>query len=237
VAGIVAKEWFFYGGWAGLPQTIRDGHARIAPWRTRLAEDPGRSLAFLGALDDLGAMFGDELPSLADAPSRGRLLDVGGGSGVHAAALMAANPGLEAVVLDLKPVGALVRERHAEVGFLPGDLELPRFGRPEGERWDVVLVANILHDLPAEAARRIVAEAAGLLEEGGLLLAYEWILSESRDGPPDVAMFALMMMVENEGGAAYTASEIESWMAGAGLTAVETRRGGGPIAVVRGRRP
>ena len=50
-------------------------------------------------------------------------------------------------------------------------------------------------------------------------------------------MFALMMMVENEGGDAYPASQIEAWMAEAGLEGVETRRGAGPIAAVRGRRP
>jgi hypothetical protein len=43
VAQIVAKEWFFYQAWAGLPDSVRDGHARIPPWRQRLAADPGRS--------------------------------------------------------------------------------------------------------------------------------------------------------------------------------------------------
>ena len=32
---------------------------------------------------------------------------------------------------------------------LPGDLDLPRFGRPQDERWEVVLLANVLHDHPA----------------------------------------------------------------------------------------
>jgi hypothetical protein len=41
VALIVAKEWFFYQAWAGLPESLGDGHARIAPWRDRLAADPG----------------------------------------------------------------------------------------------------------------------------------------------------------------------------------------------------
>jgi hypothetical protein len=50
-------------------------------------------------------------------------------------------------------------------------------------------------------------------------------------------MFALMMMVENEGGGVYTAAQVEGWMAEACLTEVETRRGAGPIAAVRGRRP
>ena len=236
IAAIVAKEWFFYRAWGGLAQTVRDGRARIAPWRERLAAEPATALGFLGALDDLAAMFGGELPALAGIEGPGRLLDAGGGSGAHAAALAAATPGIEAVVLDLEPVGALVAERHPEVGFVAGDLEAPRFGRPAGEEWDVVLVANVLHDVPPAAARRIVAAAAGLLRPGGLLVAYEWLLDEAGDGPPDVAMFALMMMVENDGGSAYTASQVEGWMAEAGLAEVETRRGAGPIAAVRGRR-
>jgi SAM-dependent methyltransferase len=237
VAEIVAKEWFFYRAWAGLPETVRDGRARIAPWRERLDADPQASLAFLGALDDLAAAFGGGLPALAGVEGPGRLLDVGGGSGAHAAALVAAVPGLEATVLDLAPVGALVAERHPELAFVAGDLEAPRFGRPEDEVWDAALVANVLHDLPEEAARRIVAETAELLRPGGLLVAYEWLLGEDGDGPPEVAMFALMMMVENEGGAAYRASAVEAWMAEVGLVAIETRRDAGPIGVVRGRRP
>ena len=41
-----------------------------------------------------------------------------------------------------------------------------------------------------------------------------------------------MMLVENEGGAAWTASELTAWLQAAGLTRVELRRGGGPIAVL-----
>jgi hypothetical protein len=62
VALIVAKEWYFYRAWAGLPDSVRDGHARVLPWRERLAVDPGRSLDFLRALDDLAARFGSETP-------------------------------------------------------------------------------------------------------------------------------------------------------------------------------
>jgi hypothetical protein len=65
VALIVAKEWYFYRAWVGLPDSVRNGHARIPPWRERLAADAGRSLDFLRALDDLAARFGGELPALA----------------------------------------------------------------------------------------------------------------------------------------------------------------------------
>ena len=57
------------------------------------------------------------------------------------------------------------------------------------------------------------------------------------DGPAAVALFDLMMLVENEGGAAWTASELTAWLRAAGLTGIELRRGGGPIAVLRATAP
>jgi SAM-dependent methyltransferase len=236
VALIVEKEWFFYEAWAGLEQTVRDGHARIAPWRDRLRREPTRSLDFLRALDDLAARFGGEPAELAQPLQPGTLLDVGGGAGSHAARLVAAQPGLDATVLDLPEVEALLRERHPGLGFVAGDFEQDRFGRPVGEQWDAVLLANVLHDHAPADASRIVREAAGLLRDGGTMLVYEWVLEESRDAPAAVAMFALMMMVENEGGAAYTDSELTSWLAEAGLSDIELRRGSGPIAVMRATR-
>jgi SAM-dependent methyltransferase len=237
VTRIVAKEWFFYQAWAGLPGSVADGHARIPPWRDRLDADPARSLDFLRALDDLAARFGGELPALAGPVGPGRLLDVGGGAGSHAAALARAVPGLEATVLDLPAVEPVLRERHPGLAFVPGDLDRPRFGRPPGERWDTVLLANILHDHPPGRCQAILAAAAGLLAPGGTLLVYEWVLDDEGDGPAPVALFDLMMLVENEGGAAWTAARITGWLGAAGLTAVELRRGAGPIAVLRARAP
>ena len=237
VAAIVVKEWTFYRAWADLPDTIRDGHARLAPWAQRVDEDPQTALGFLGALDDLGTMFGSELAGLAGLSGPARVLDVAGGSGIHGANLQALGVGLAATVLDLAPVAPLVHERHPELGFAAGDLHAARFGRPAGETWDAVLLSNVLHDWDAGTARTLVARAAGLVRPGGAVVIYEWLLDETRDGPPDSALFALMMMVENEGGAAYTESEIRGWMTSAGLGGIETVRGHGPIAVMRGGLP
>jgi len=237
IAEIVRKEWFFYRVWAELPKAIGDGHARIPPWRDRLRDDPGQALAFLRALDDLAARFGAGLPELAALERGGRLLDVGGGAGSHSAYLEAAVSGLEATVLDLPAAEEVLRERHPELRFIAGDLDEPRFGRPAGEEWDHLLLANLLHDNPPARCRELIAEAAGLLAAGGTLLIYDWVLAADRLSPPDVAVFALMMLVENEGGGTWTEEEIRSWVEAAGLVAEPLRRNPGPIAVMRATRP
>ena len=237
VAQIVLKEWFFYKLWAELPQAVADGHARTGPWRERLENDPDQAHSFLRALDDLCTLFGGELPGLANLTGPGTLLDIGGGAGSHAANLVAANPGIEATVLDLPGAEPVKQERHPELGFVEGDLDEPRFGRPEGETWDYVLVSNILHDHPAERSAKYVAEAASLVAPGGSLVIYEWVIDPGRTSPDGVAKFTPMMLVENEGGWTWTEEEIDGWITDAGLTPEPMNRGFGPIAVIRGSRP
>jgi len=237
VAWIARKEWFFYRLWAKMPDAVRTGRAQTEAWRTRLESDPDQALDFLRALDDLCRLYGGDLPGLAGLESGGRLLDVGGGAGSHAANLVGAVPGLEATVLDLPGVEPVLRERHPELAFVEGDFDLPRFGRPEGEEWDYVLLSNILHDHPAEANHRIVAEAAGLLVPGGTLLVYEWVIDEGRTTPPGVASFTPMMVIENEGGWTWSEEEILAWMVAAGLEPLPMSRGAGPIAAIRASKP
>jgi len=237
IAMIARKEWFFYKLWAEMPAAVRTGHTQTRAWRDRLENDPDQAHDFLRALDDLCRLYGGDLPGLAGLERGGRLLDVGGGAGSHSANLATAVDGLEATVLDLPGARPVLEERHPELDFVEGDLDRPRFGRPEGEEWDYLLVSNILHDHPPEENERILREAAGLLAPEGTLVIYEWVIDEGRTSPEGVATFTAMMVIENEGGFTYTEKEIGDWLRAAGLEPQPISKGPGPIGVIKAKRP
>jgi precorrin-6B methylase 2 len=97
-------------------------------------------------------------------PDAGHLLDLGGGTGVYALALLQANPGLRATVVDRPEVLKVAAEFAAAAGvgdrlaLVPGDMftaSLPPA--------DVVLLSNILHDWDLPECRRLVQRAAAVL--------------------------------------------------------------------------
>lgn len=104
-----------------------------------------------------------------------RWLDVGGGDGTVAEALLREQPALTCDVFNLPSIGPLVtaRARHAglegRLGFVAGDFlreSLP------GD-YDVLSFVRVLHDWPADVARGLLANAMDALAPGGRLVICE----------------------------------------------------------------
>ncbi|MER6010777.1 class I SAM-dependent methyltransferase [Streptomyces bluensis] len=102
---------------------------------------------------------------LPDAPAR--VLDVGGGSGVHAQWL--ARDGYEVELVDPVPLHLEQAARLPGVSVRPGDARaLPA----EDAAYDVVLLLGPLYHLPERADRvRALAEAHRAVRPGGLVVA------------------------------------------------------------------
>ena len=147
------------------------------------------------------------------------LLDVGGGTGIYSIALLQANPGLQATVLDrpeVLKVAAEMADQYAvadRMRLQSCDMfvdELPTDG-------DAILLSNILHDWDEPECRSLIARCADALPSGGRLLIHDVFLNDQLDGPLPIALYSAALFTLTEG-RAYSAAEFRSWSEDAGLT-------------------
>lgn len=109
-----------------------------------------------------------------------RWLDVGGGDGTVAEALLRADPRLSCDVYNLPAVAPLVEERAAaldgRLGFVGGDF----LAEPLPGGYDVLTFARVLHDWPEDVARTLLEKAKDALPPGGRLAICEEFRTRDR---------------------------------------------------------
>jgi cyclopropane fatty-acyl-phospholipid synthase-like methyltransferase len=192
----------------------------------RAQKEPETTRSFLTALDDIAALFGGQFAAHVNLGDCRRLLDVGGGVGSYAIALAERYSNLEITILDLPEVVPWALEFVGIAGLSdrisvePHDFMVDPF--PLG--YDAILLSNVFHDQPPTINQGLLAKAYHALPHKGRAIVYEFLLEPDRLTPASAALFAVMMLVENQGGNVYTVPEIESWLTGAGFQDVGTTR-------------
>ena len=156
----------------------------------------------------------------ANVPLRhaGRLLDVGGGSGIYSIALLQQNPDLQAVVWDRAEVLKVAKEL-GEVHGVADRLQLQAgdmFADPVPADCDVMLLSNVLHDWDVPQCRELVQRCASALPTGGRMLIHDVFLDDDLGGPLPIALYSAALFSLTEG-RAYSAAEYRSWLSQAGL--------------------
>jgi predicted O-methyltransferase YrrM len=178
-------------------------------------------------------------PALAAAVDAGgcrTLLDVGGGTGIYAIALVQQNPGLRAIVFDRPEVLKVAAEMATEYGvkdrieLRPGDM----FVDPLPTDCDLVLLSNILHDWDVPECEQLAARCGAALRAGGRLLIHDVFLNDALDGPLPIALYSAALFSLTEG-RAYSAAEYRALLHGAGLTAGDVTPTAVHCGVIEGR--
>jgi SAM-dependent methyltransferase len=188
---------------------------RGAAWTGRRRDAAGIA-RFGAAMRAMGEAVAVRVAEAVDLSAARRMIDLGGGVGQYAEAFCRANPGLTAVVVDIPEVARLGRERvagtemGARIAFEGGDYVDGSFGGG----FDLALLANVLHQEPAERAAAMVARAASELAPGGRVLIVDFTIEGDPAAIPVGALFAINMRSHGD---TYAESALRSFAAAAGL--------------------
>ena len=170
------------------------------PWTEAMLTDEFAT-SFTAAMDCRGFTLGPAMAKAAPIGTRTRLLDIAGGSGVYACALVANHPKLTATVFERPPVDGIARKMITKRGFqdrvdvAAGDMF--KDSLPAG--YDVHLFSNVLHDWDTDKVRPLLAASAQALAQGGLLIVHDAHLNEDKTGSAPVAAYSALLMSVTEG--------------------------------------
>lgn len=199
-----------------------------------------RTVALERALHDRGVVAARAWVARVDLAGHRTLLDVGGGSGVHAIEAVRRFPGLRAVVLDVAPVCALADARIAAAGLSDRlrTLAADYLDPTPFPAADVHLYAEVLHNRGPDEAARLVRKSFDALPPGGRILVHEMLLDDDGAGPPAVAAADLNMVLWTRQGRQPTRRALFALLAGAGFEALDAAATGcGYFSLVTGTKP
>jgi SAM-dependent methyltransferase len=186
-----------------------------AEWPSAAA-DPGSARRFGAAMRAIGAAVAEETASLLDLSHARSMLDVGGGFGQYSKALCAGNPQLHATVLDTPKVAELARAEIAgtddekRITFVGGDYLTSDYG----QGYDLVLIANVLHQETSDGACEMIRRSAEATAPGGRVAVVDFMIDDQQREVLFGALFAINM---RSFGDTYTEPTIRGWMSDAGL--------------------
>jgi precorrin-6B methylase 2 len=202
-------------------------------WAGRLG-DPEFAEAFTAAMDARARVLAPALArALADVPAR-RVLDVAGGSGAYACALLDGRAELQVAVLERPPVDevarTLLRRRgYDSVDVVAGDMFE---GLPAG--YDLHLYSHVLHDWGTASVEALLRSSFDALPSGGRVVDYDAHLHSPPE--PAAAAYSVLLMHATEG-RCYGVEDISGLMRAAGFVDIDVRRTVGDRSAVCARRP
>lgn len=217
IRNYVLDERWCWGAWGRLDEALRTNAPTLPQDSDGYHTFPADF--FLDFLHGHSLAMGERLAASIDLTGTSAIMDIGGGSGAVSIALCRAFPHLRATVVDRAEVLRKTTQHIARAGLSGRIATHPAnvFDDPLPDGCDGAVIANMLHDFSPEKARAILHRVAGALPRGGRLVVMEMAPDDDRSGPPVAVAFALTMIVNTEGGDAYTVPEYRAWLDEAGF--------------------
>lgn len=214
---------------AGRPLETLDYHA--LPHDELVAAFRG---FYSGAVSDARRLM-----KLFDFSSRRALLDVGGGSGGLAIAMVQANPQLKATVADLPLVTPITRQfvDEASVADRVQVLTADAVRETLTGSYDVIVARHVIQVLSDADSRALLHNLAAILRPGGVIHLVGWILDDARVSPHNTVGLNLVLLTAYQDGQAYTEGEYRRWLAETGFVGFERESFPDGASIVTARKP
>jgi len=203
----------------------------------RAMETDAFARQFTAAMDCRGIYLAPAMAERLNCSDHRHLLDVAGGSGIYACAILARHPHLKGTVLEKAPVDQITRRQVAERGLSErldvrrGDMFLEPF--PEG--CDIHLFSNVLHDWDIDHVEQLLHKSFAALPTGGILVIHDAHINRTKTGPLPVAAYSALLMTITEG-KCYSELEMAECLSRAGFTEVKYFPTAADRSVIRARK-
>jgi SAM-dependent methyltransferase len=201
-------------------------------------EDEAFASQFTAAMDCRGAYLGPAMARALDCHAYSHVLDVAGGSGIYACAVVARHPHLKATVLEKPPVDEVARRAIERRGF--GNRVSVRAGDMFTEEFpgncDMHLISNVLHDWDEPVVKQLLQKSFRALKPGGLLIVHDAHINETKSGPLPVAKYSALLMHSTEG-KCYSVAETASYLAEVGFVGMTFRATAADRGIITTRKP
>jgi ubiquinone/menaquinone biosynthesis C-methylase UbiE len=219
-----------YQRWAKLEEAVRTGKAVFGDFAFTADEQQlyseGVEAITAGTVRALAATY--------DFTRHRKLLDLGGGTGSFALAVLRQHHHMEATLFDMPAVAALARQRLAgnplatRLRIVEGDF----FTGPLPDDPDAILIANVLHNFLPERNRALLRRVAASAPDAARLLLVDFWTDPTHTEPLTAALMAGAFLLVTGEGDVYSAEEVRDWLQATGWRMLERRPLAGPTSLI-----
>ncbi|MBI5633472.1 MAG: methyltransferase domain-containing protein [Nitrospirae bacterium] len=218
--GSILWRRYLQSSWAGLADCLKAGGRVDYGQQDKPSARNRRIKHYMRAMDSIAkTKTGEILGYFEGVALKGRLLDVGAGSGAFAASFIKQYPGMRATLLDLPDILKHTKEAMEEQGF---GRQIQYLAGNILEQWpikkksfDLVVLSNIIHAYSEAELPHILKMATDTLKNNGLLLIHDFF---SEHYPEKAALTDLNMFINTYNGRVFSSSFINGQLAQLGLS-------------------
>jgi len=201
---------YLHTGWKRISDCLKTGGRVDYAARENRPERTQRIKKYIRAMDNVARIKGKEILGFFEGlPMKGRILDVGAGSGAITAAFLERFPLASATLLDLSEVLDCAREMLGDKGFdgrlryCPTNILEPWPVRKRG--FDLVILSNILHAYSQKELPHILLSATDCLKKNGVLLIHDFFLEHY---PEKATLSDLNMFINTFNGRVFSGKSV-----------------------------